>query len=227
MLAGYSVAVPAEALVQCESISQTEVTSRPAWLAVAAPPDAGGIEPVLYARLRGSWAECQQGSICNGVVFPKIEHKLVEPEKYHFFYLRPSAQSSGGGVVFSSIAHARLGVRYQSAAPKCTAMQIIEVGPKDFLQTKLLVPSGVQFSGYSWSRKANSLPPTPPPPAWEDCSNGTCKGFPILLVAPFKDSGGDGASGFDLNCSNRTFGNPSQAELIAAKACLVQIPYVP
>jgi hypothetical protein len=218
----------AEAILQCESISQTAVDPG-GWLAAAAPPDAIGLSIQLYARREnGPWVECERNSTCNGIVFPpNIDSKIVEPEKYIFFYLRPRASSSSDGkYLFATFGQARLGVRYGTAGPMCRSIHIIEIGPSDYLETILLVPKGGQVGKYSWFQKANIKPPIPPPPPWIDCTDGHC-GFPHLLVTPFADDGGDKAAGFRLNCANRTFDTPMISQPVRATACRVDVPYTP
>jgi hypothetical protein len=218
--------------VTCEGISQTEIAGGPpAWLAVAAPPYATTIKTHLYARYENStnWVECKVGTVCTAVEFPDhIDYKSIAPEGYHFFYLRPAAYMSvTDKYAFSQLGQARLGVQYDIPGPTCLAMQIIEVGPRDWLETRFVVPAGHVVTGYRWYQKANILPPTPPPPPWIECKTDNSCWFPMLFTKPFSDGGGDHANGYQMICSNRTFGQVWTANTVTATACRIDVSYTP
>lgn len=227
--------------VTCESISQTE-TAIPAGgnmavLLAAAPPGVTGIKINLYARWesQNSWSSCGSYVASNGlqitatclkaITFLYFKHTLIPPEGYHSYQL--NAVSGGCLPGQPCGGPARMGVQYDSPDGKCVATQIVELGPRDRLETWLLVPPGKQATAYRWYQKTNLEPPQGISiPNWKDCQTQKCDVLPTIISISHKVDGADHGEGFNPLCTNRTNDNPPNYDL-AHDACRIDIPYTP
>jgi hypothetical protein len=188
-----------------------------------------------YFMVRGlnagdQWVKCDESTMCNGVVLPKLQHPGADGDgsPHYAATVTPVVlvvSEEGHPIGWFADKDVRLVTTYAMEGNSCLSQITFEVPSESAAARWLyLPPNKNQSESRTWIRRPSQSP-------WKLCDDlvnhltNACDSMQVVFESVHQQDAGDQATGMWFNCRNNVYGIVSIGDTGAT--CRVQLEYKP